>query len=297
MSTVECVVDASAMLGECPLWSEHEQLLYWIDIDGKKIHRFDPATGADEVCNIDGRPGSIALTGSPGRLLLATEHELAWFDWEAGTVDPWVDLEEAGTGNRLNDGRCDPAGRFWVGSMFERAAEGRFTGRLHRVEVDGSSTTTRNEIGVANGLAFSPDGQTMYFADTLHDSIWAYDYDIDTGRATNERLFVDFTDLPGRPDGACVDSDGGYWVACVYGWALMRFTPDGAVDRTIELPVHKPTMPAFGGPDLDVIFLTSIGDGGSFRFAEDQEQAGGLFAIDPGAQGLLEPLFGGQAPS
>lgn len=295
MSTVECVVDAGALLGECPLWSDPEQLLYWVDIDGKKIHRFNPATGADEARDIGRRPGSIALTDSPGRLLLATEHELAWFDWETGTVEAWVDLEPAGTGNRLNDGRCDPVGRFWVGSMFERASEGRFSGLLHRVEPDGSSTTTRSRIGVANGLAFSPDGQTMYFADTLHDTVWEYDYDTETGRASNERLFIDFTGQPGRPDGACVDAEGGYWVACVYGGAVMRFTPHGTLDRKIELPVHKPTMPAFGGRGLAVLFVTSIGAGGSIQVEVRERHAGGLFAIEPGVTGLTEPTFGGKS--
>ena len=297
MSTVECVVDAGARLGECPLWSPEEQLLYWVDIDGKKIHRYDPSSGTDEYRDIDSRPGSIALTRSAGRMLLATEHQLAWFDWETSAVDPWVELEPADTGNRLNDGRCDRAGRFWVGSMFERAADGLFTGLLHRIDGDGQAVTVRHDIGVTNGLAFSPDGTTMYFADTLHDTVWAYDYDPATGMQSNERVFIDFADKPGRPDGACVDAEGGYWVACVYGWALMRFTPDGAVDQTIELPVHTPTMPAFGGPDLDVLFFTSIGEGGSFDFADGQECPGGLFALEPGIAGLAEPVFDASVPT
>jgi sugar lactone lactonase YvrE len=135
----------------------------------------------------------------------------------------------------------------------------------------------------------------MYFADTPRQTVWAYDYDVATGDARNERVFIDFTGLPGRPDGACVDQDGCYWIACVGGWAVIRVTPDGAVDRRIDLPVQKPTMPAFGGPGLETLFVTSIGAGGSSPMAPGQHDPGGLFAIETGARGLVEPRFGGVA--
>jgi sugar lactone lactonase YvrE len=292
---IKCVVAARALLGECPLWSDLDERLYWVDIEGEAIHRFDPVAGVDEQRQVPGRPGSIALTAQPGRLLLALGTRLAFFDWESGSCSPWVLLEPEGTSNRLNDGRCDPAGRFWVGSMFDPAAAGRFTGLLHRVEPDGRAETVRSGIGVTNGLAFSPDGSTMYFADTLRGAVWAYDYDLTTGAAINERIFLDFDGLPGRPDGACVDVDGCYWIACVYGWAVMRVTPDGRIDRRIDMPVERPTMPAFGGPGLATLFVTSIGEGGRRPSAPGQRDAGGLFAIETGARGLIEPRFGAVA--
>lgn len=286
------MVPAGALLGECPVWSDLEARLYWVDIDGRAIHRYDPSTNVDERRAVPGRPGSIALTHGVGRLLVALEDRLVWFDWARGTCEEWIRLEPEGTGNRLNDGRCDAAGRFWVGSMFDPASARRFTGLLHRVSPAGEVTTMRSAIGVANGLAFSPDGSTMYFADTPRETVWAYDYDLATGETTNERVFLDFKDLPGRPDGACVDADGCYWIACVYGWALLRVTPDGVVDRRIELPVEKPTMPAFGGQDRSILFVTSIGSGGSRPSAPGQPDAGGLFAIETGVRGLVEPSFG-----
>jgi sugar lactone lactonase YvrE len=292
---VECVVPAKASLGECPLWSDPDARLYWVDIDGREIHRYDPASGADERRSVPGRPGSIALTETAGRLLVALEHGLAFYDWDSAAYREWIALEPEATGNRLNDGRCDPAGRFWVGSMFDPTSAGRSTGMLHRVGPGGDVATVRTEIGIANGLAFSPDGSTMYFADTPRQTVWAYDYDVATGDARNERVFIDFTGLPGRPDGACVDQDGCYWIACVGGWAVIRVTPDGAVDRRIDLPVQKPTMPAFGGPGLETLFVTSIGDGGSSPMAPGQHDPGGLFAIETGARGLVEPRFGGVA--
>jgi len=289
------VVPAQALLGECPLWSDLEERLYWVDIDGQAIHRYDPATSVDERRPVPGRPGSIALTPDVGRLLVGIEASLAFFDWQTGSCDQWLRLEPEGTGNRLNDGRCDRAGRFWVGSMFDPAGARRFTGLLHRVSAVGDVATVRSGIGVPNGLAFSPDGATMYFADTNRETVWAYDYDASSGDAVNERVFLDFGDLPGRPDGACVDQDGCYWIACVYGWSVIRVTPDGAIDRRIDLPVEKPTMPAFGGPGLATLFVTSIGVGGSRPSAPGQHDPGGLFAIETGVRGLAEPRFGAVA--
>ena len=288
---VECVIPAGAQLGECPVWDGREDRLYWVDIDGAAVHRFDPSTGRDEQRPLPGRPGSLALTGSVGRLLVAMEHEAVWLEWDSGKATTWMALEPAREGVRLNDGRCDPAGRFWVGSMFVPTSARRFDGMLHRVDADGGLVTMRTEIGVANGLAFSPDGRTMYFADTVRDTVWSFDYDPATGTPSNEQVFLDFADLPGRPDGGCVDEEGCYWIACVYGWAVARITPAGAVDRVIELPVEKPTMPAFGGHDLRTLYVTSIGLRNGDQPTPGQTNPGGVFAVAPGVAGIPEPHF------
>lgn len=291
--SARCVLDVGAQLGECPVWNPDDDRLYWVDIDGRALHAYDPESGEDEQHDLPARPGSFALTTTPGRLLVALEHQLAWYDWGTRALTPWVDVEKAGTGNRLNDGRCDPAGRFWVGSMYEDVSARLFSGMLHRVDAAAHVMTSRRGLGVSNGLAFAPDGSRMYHADTLRDTVWAYDYDPATGEASNERVFLDFTSLPGRPDGACVDADGYYWVACVFGWAVLRAAPDGSVDRIVELPVEKPTMPAFGGPGLDVLYVTSISaSGGSKPSASPQAHAGGVFAIETGCVGVEEPRFG-----
>lgn len=284
------VADVVSTLGECPMWSVAEGCLYWIDIEGRDVHRLDSSSGAVETVHLPGRPGSLAATETPGILLVAMEHELVWLDWKAGTTEPWIPVEDPRPRVRLNDGRTDPAGRFWVGSFDTDTSAGNHVGMLHRVGGDGSIATVRREIGVSNGLAFSPDGRTMYFADSPKNSVWAFDYDVDSGTATNERLFVDFTDLPGRPDGAAVDSLGCYWVAAVFGWAVIRVTPTGKIDRIVEVPVHKPTMPAFGGNSLDELFITSM----SARLGpvpEPQEHAGKVLRLDVGVAGIPEPTF------
>ncbi len=291
--TAACVLRAAAKLGECPIWSPTDGRLYWVDIDGQAVHRYDPESGVDEQRPAPGRPGSLALTSTSGRLLVAIEGRLAFLDWHADEWLDWVYLEPEGTGNRLNDGRCDRAGRFWVGSMFAPASAGRSTGMLHRIGPDGSAVTVRSGIGVPNGLAFAPDGRTMYFADTPRSVVWAYGYDVERGEAHDERVFLDFAALPGRPDGACVDADGCYWIACVFGSTVLRVTPAGAIDRQIALPVAKPTMPAFGGPGLSTLFVTTIGGGGSHEADPNEPDAGGLFAIETGHRGLPEPVFAG----
>jgi len=289
---VEVVLAIRAELGECPLWSGRDSCLYWIDIDGRSVHRYDPATGNNETRALAGRPGSIALTGDPDRLLVAMENQLVDLGWSTGVTTPLIDLEEPGRDTRLNDGRCDPAGRFWVGSM-DDPIRGAAAGRLHRVDSAYNATIEQEGVGVSNSLAFSPAGETMYWADTAKELVWAYDYDVDTGTRSNERTFLDFADLPGKPDGACVDDAGCLWVACVTGWALLRATPDGRIDRTIELPMEKPTMPAFGGRELDTLYVTSISSGGSVAAPVDQTLAGALVALSPGVRGIPEPIFGG----
>ena len=288
--SIDCVVPARADLGESPVWSEREGLLYWIDIDGCAIHRYDPTTGVDESFRTQGRPGALALTSTPGRLFVAMEHQAGFVSWGDSTFELLADLEASGTGNRLNDGRATPEGNMVVGSMYEITQERRSTGILHRVTPGGEVTVLRTEIGVSNGQAFGPD-DTYYFADTFTRTIWQYDWA--DGTPHNERVFFEFPDtLAGGPDGAAVDADGCYWIACVNGWSLARITPAGRLDRVIELPFKRPTMPAFGGPDFATMFVTSIGVRGPDDPRENEFEPGGLFALDVGVAGVPEPYFG-----
>ncbi len=287
---IEVVGREPDLLGECPIWDRRTNVLYTVDIDGRCVNRYDPSSGERHSRRLSGRPGSMALTQDTDRLLVAVEGTLVFLAWSTGATEDWLRLETGGPANRLNDGRCDRQGRFWVGSMHEDATES--SGVLHRVQQEGTTAEFRRGIGVSNGLAFSPDGRTMYFADTIADTIWSFEYDPDTGTPRDQKVFTDFSDLPGQPDGGCVDAAGCYWTACVFGSAIARLTPDGAVDRIIDLPVRKPTMAAFGGTDLDTLFVTSIGGGGSHVRPDPQGANGRLLAIDVGVGGIAETPFG-----
>ena len=294
MAEVEVVGSVVASLGECPVWRGAEQALYWEDIDGKAIHRYDPSSGQTETRNLPGRPGSFVFTQTPGRLLVATESELHWLDWESGELSLFVEAEDPARGNRMNDGRCDPEGRFIVGTMHPDADARRFDGSLYSIDSTGAVTTLENDVGIPNGLVFDSERGRMYWADTFHATIWVWDYDLDSGERHNKRVFFNYreSDVKGLPDGASLDEQGCYWSASVHGFAATRITPDGDVDRVVPLPVEMPTMTAFGGSDLSTLFVTSLRrDGGVLN--KDGVEAGSLLAIDVGVHGIPEPEFAG----
>ncbi len=211
-----------------------------------------------------------------------------------GTIDSQLlaHVDHARTDMRLNDGRCDRQGRFWGGSMVLDMGANAVEGKLYRY-----SAGQRGPLGaqldgfiVPNGLGFSPDGKTMYLSDSHPQvqQIWAFDYDTDSGTPSNRQLFVDMKPLPGRPDGAAVDAEGCYWICANDAGLIHRFTPDGRLDRSLTVPVKKPSMCAFGGSRLDTLFVTSIRPGDD---QDPQSLAGGVFALDPGVKGLAEPQF------
>jgi sugar lactone lactonase YvrE len=194
---------------------------------------------------------------------------------------------------RFNDGRCDRQGRFWAGTMFTDMGQAASVGSLYRYDAaqPGPLSAQISNMIVPNGLGFSPDGRIMYLSDSHPDvqEIWALDYDIDSGTPSNRRLFVDMNQHPGRPDGAAVDADGCYWICGNDAGLIHRFTPEGKLDRSLAVPVKKPAMCAFGGRDLDTLFVTSIRPAGDIS---DQPLAGGVFALRPGVQGIEETPFG-----
>lgn len=297
MTKVDCVLklrEGGGPKAECPLWDWRVGKLYWCDIDGGTLNRFDPSTGRNETRTIGEQIGSFALTAARDTFLIATRSGLHFFEFDSGTKRPTVNPEPDRPANRLNDGRCDAAGRFWVGSMRDPIeAPDRF-GTLYRVTPDLVCTGMLDGLGIPNGIVFSPDGKTMYLSDTNTQvrTIWKFDYDLQQGRLANRRVFAETGDR-GRPDGACCDVDGGYWSALLDGWHVARYTPDGKLDRTIRLPVQWPSMCAFGGPDLDILYITTLRRGGPQAELPDQPLAGALFACRPGVQGVRETPFAG----
>jgi sugar lactone lactonase YvrE len=285
-----------ATVGECPVWRAKEGALYWVDIPARRIVRLhiDSArrtewTFAEQVAcfafDVAGRVVAGMESGMFG-VTLADAGDARAIKL-AAPVFPASNM-------RFNDGRCDRQGRFWAGTMVQDMSLASTAGALYRLDETGVlSAPVVEGLITQNGLAWSPDGKTMYLSDSHPQRrvIWAFDFDPDSGTPTAQRVFADLHDYAGRPDGATVDVDGCYWTCANDAGRLLRFTPQGKLDREIALPASKPSMCAFGGSDLTTLFVTTI------RPATNAtEDDGYVFALNPGVQGLPEPGYAGVLP-
>lgn len=278
-------------MGEGPAWSVDEQRLYWVDIEKSELWRYDPGTGDTKVWKTPERVGSFAFR-EQGGLLVAFESGLAFWGPESGQAKRIQDFEPTLATTRTNDGRCDRQGRFIVGGMNE-AENGEAISNVYRLDHDLNFHQIISGVTSANSTCFSPDGQVMYFADTPTGEIWAYDYDTNTGAIANKRVFTDFSDQPGIPDGSIVDAEGFLWNAQWNGYRVIRYRPDGSVDRVIDIPVMNPTCVTFGGKDLDVLYVTTARYLMTPEQIEAEPLSGGLFAVKVDVEGLNEPKFCG----
>lgn len=285
---VELAAPGADRLGECPLWDERERMLWWVDSRWPAVKRLDPATGAVMMLVLPEVVGSIAFR-ERGGLIAATKSGIHFLDTASGALAPAANPEAQLPDNRFNDGRCDRAGRFWAGTMSDVKRDP--VGSLYRFDAQLRCTKLRNTLIIPNSLAFSPDDRTLYFADTSRHTIWAWDYDLPSGAATNERVFADTGS--GRPDGSCVDAEGCLWNAQYGAWRLVRYTPQGKVDRVIDMPVANPTCCCFGGEALDTLYVTTATQRLAPGDLAKQPLAGSLLALRPGARGLPEARFAG----
>ncbi len=289
---MEQLGSALCSVGESPLWAPHEQALYWVDIEGRALHRWQAASARAQTWALAERPGCIALHALGG-LVCALESSLVHLQvHDDGHVDlvTLASVEHPQPGMRFNDGRCDRSGRFWVGSMVMNMALAAPAGQIARLAGRALMRPLSDPLTVPNGLAFSPDGATMYLSDS-HPSVqlvWAFALAAD-GTPTGRRVFIDMNHHPGRPDGAAVDVDGCYWTCANDAGLVHRFTPDGRLDRSLAVPVSKPSMCAFGGAHLDELFITSIRP--VMPPPEQNLLAGATFVCRPGVQGLAETSF------
>ncbi|MCG6903291.1 MAG: SMP-30/gluconolactonase/LRE family protein [Rhodobacter sp.] len=281
-------------VGEGAFWDDRDQVLWWVDIPAGLIHRHDPATGENSSIDYGEPVGCLAVRESGG-LVLATKSGFWLFDPATGQRKPLSDPEAHLEQNRFNDGATDTRGRFWAGSMKDGGPP-EALGSFYRLDPDFSVTLWKGGIFTTNGLAFSPDGARMYFSDSnaAVRTIWVCDYDAGTGTPGAPRVFLDTGVLPGRPDGGTVDADGCYWQAGIDGWQLYRISPEGKVIMTVDMPVEKPSKPMFGGPDLDILFVTSLGVGLTPGSEARQPEAGSLFAVSGlGIKGVAQTRFAG----
>jgi sugar lactone lactonase YvrE len=290
MTDIECVLDAKAVLGEGPLWDPREQVLWWVNIKAQEIHRFEPISRHDEVWQAPEDVGSLAVR-ERGGLVVALASGFHFFDPASGAFAAIVDPEADRPENRFNDGKPDRQGRFWAGTMHD--PETKASGCLYRLDPDLSCHRMAAGVTVSNGLAWSPDSRVMYYADSTARRVWAWDFDPASGEIANRRAFIDTTPTGGAPDGATVDSEGGYWLTLPSSGRIIRYDPSGKPMRTIELPVEHPTCAMFGGPRLDVLYVTTATFFRSPQELAHQPLCGGLFAIDAGVTGLPEARFRG----
>jgi sugar lactone lactonase YvrE len=287
----DCVLSARATLGEGACWFAEEQRLYWVDILKCEVHRFDPATGIDEVrktpCHV-----SLVQPTTRGDLVLGTRDGIARMDFESGKFVLLCDPEADVPGNRFNDGKPDPRGRLFAGTIAYDGSDKKAA--LWRIEPDLSFTKLIDRVGNSNGLGWSPDGKTFYWTDTKTSCVFAFDYDERSGDIANRRVVVEVDKTIGRPDGMTVDAEGFLWTALWAGNGVARWNPaTGEMVAKVECPAVNVTCPSFGGPDLDVLYFTTAQQGREDAEPSPEVEAGNLFAAKVGVRGMAGFAFAG----
>ncbi len=294
----ELILDSKSILGEGAFWNSETGSLHWVDIEGKKLHEYDPTTGLNKTLELDGRPGTVVPCRTSG-VVAAVERSIMKFPGKsdrteidaAAAVDP-VEIcffNEEPQSNRLNDGKCDPAGRLWVGTISEDRSP---TATLYRVEPDGSFKAMLKSVTVSNGIVWTADERTMYYIDTPTGCVQAFDYHKDSGEISRPRIAFRIPEDFGHPDGMTIDSESMLWIALFRGCAVRRFDPgNGALLATVELPVSNVTSCALGGPDLQDLYITTARSGLNQDAAARQPAAGGLFHARVEVCGIPQPLF------
>jgi sugar lactone lactonase YvrE len=283
-------LDIRAELGECPIWNADEQALYFVDIKGRALHRFKPDTEEHAVVPMPEEIGCIGFRKGGG-FIAGFRSGLWLMDAQGDRETKLADNPEDQRTSRFNDGRIDPAGRFLAGTIDEPKDGGK--AHLYRYDRRGL-TALAGGLLTSNGVAFSPDGRTLYHSDTPTYTVWRYAYDPHTGEATDKTLFVRLqpteTDR-GRPDGAAVDTEGCYWTALFEGGRIQRYGPDGHLLVEHPVPARCPTMVCFGGPDMKTLYVTSARTGRSPEELADLPHSGSLFSMRVDVPGLPEYRF------
>jgi sugar lactone lactonase YvrE len=288
---VACVAPEGCILGEGPIWDE-QGYLWWVDIKGPALLRYRPHDGAVRRWPLPEPVGAAAQRANGEGMLLALQSGFAFFDPETGALTRLFDPEPENRQNRMNDAKCDAAGRFWAGSMHDPEQDP--TGHLFRLDPDLDLRRFPMGFVVTNGPAWSIDGRTFYFNDSAARDIWAYDFDMQQGRLGPRRLFAQFAPEEGHPDGQCVDAEDHLWTCHWNGGRITRRRPDGSVERTLELPVPLVTSCCFGDEDLSTLYVTSARIALKPSALEAAPLSGGLFAVTGlGVRGLASAKFAG----
>ncbi len=288
----ECVAREEAIVGESPVWSPSEHRLYWCDITGQKIHRYDPESGKNETFHLPEPVTAIALC-SLGSLLLSLKKDFALYDLESGQLTYRGDPEQDKPENRFNDAKCDRQGRFWAGTM-DNVKWKSPAGALYRFDPDGTISCHQRNVCCANGMGWSPDNRTMYFTESFRYAVYAYDFDAETGTISNRREFASLDPASGGfPDGLTVDAEGHVWSVHNAIGKVVRYSPEGKIECEVRLPVPRPCGCIFGGENLDVLYITTARETLTPEQISQYPLSGSLFAVNPGVRGIPETPFGG----
>jgi sugar lactone lactonase YvrE len=284
------MVDGRDEVGEGPVWHSSKQRLIWVDITRSLVHQLDPVTNQTESIDV-GQPVGVVAPRASGGLVAAVQDGFGLFDPTDGRLEIIADIEADNPGNRMNDGECDGAGRFWAGTMAYDLKPG--SGALYRLNTDHSVAKVLEEVTLSNGLRWSPDDTSMYYIDSVTNGIDVFDYEPDAGSLHNRRRLIDVPSDLGMPDGMTVDAEGFLWVALWGGWSVRRYAPDGTPDLVIELPASQITSCAFGGKDLSELYITSAAYELPEHELRKQPHAGALFRCRPGPLGRPTHVFEG----
>ena len=289
--SVECAADTKSIAGESPVWSTREGCLYFVDHQGRKIHRYF-VDGKLDTFDLPDIVTALAPRHQGG-LIIALHQTFAFFDPDTGSLQRLANPEPDKEENRFNDGKCDQRGRFWCGTMGKQAWD-EPVGTLYRLGSDLKPHAMVNGVRCSNGLGWSADGRTFYFAESFAYRIHAFDFDASDGTLSNKRVFTELDPSSGAfPDGLTIDAEGYLWNAQPVFGRLVRYDPEGNIDRIIEMPVSRPTSCIFGGHDMQTMFVTSAHETLTDTQIAEEPLAGGLFSFRPGVTGLPETPFNG----
>ncbi len=284
---LKLIVDAKATLGEGPCWDSLNRVFYWVDILEKNLHIYDPKNDSNRVIHLGQIVGAVVPRASGG-VVLAMQNGFYSLDLHSEELTPIVDPESSIPTNRFNDGKCDALGRFWAGTMDLDEREER--GALYCLNADHSYWKAREHISISNGITWSPDHKTMYFIDSLTRGVLAFDFELTTGKISNERMVITLPEDGGLPDGMTTDEEGMLWIAQWDGWQVSRWNPlTGQLLEVIRVPAARVTSCAFGGANLDTLYITTARVGINPDDLLKQPLAGGVFALKTKTRGI--PTF------
>ncbi len=287
---IEVEVEITAQLGEGSFWDHQSKKLFWVDILGKKLYRYDPEQKSQDTFEMPSRIGTV-VPQTDSTAVVALEDGIYVQNLNSGVLSLLSDVEATQTENRFNDGKCDPNGNLWVGSM--HLAETEAVAQLYKVEPNGTTTSMLHNITISNGIVWTKDAKTMYYIDTPTMKIRAFDYDKITSLISNERVAITVADSLGFPDGMAIDAEDKLWVGMWNGNAVVRFDPlTGNILDRIPVPAHNVTSCAFGGPNLDELYITSASVDMTDEEKAKYPLAGSVFKVKPGVQGVPSSRFG-----